>query len=760
MTEPKPLSCQLGATREDWAWAARFIREDTLPAVTDNARPRVPGSQVEDVERYPELNKIPSNYTAKGLAHGIKDWSKHVASHNQIRQWALDPYLNILMLTRRVQAIDIDVPNKALAERIQAQVLQALGFEKLPLRYRESTGKRTILIEVTGAPELRKRVIVLPNEVDSKIEFLATGEQTVVFGAHPDGDRYIVVNHEEGFPKVDFALVEVMWDTLRAAYNPSAPALRPTPTEQRHRFVLQGHVAAKDPVVPFLYANGYVVSEDDHKIHVTCPWEHMHSKDTGDSSTSWLCVGHEGRTTGAFKCMHASCQPQDGQNPTVRYLQHIGYYEHNAQQTFQGEDRPASPPVPTLVQTIEHAVTMQSTSQVQSIGFMRDNKGNLEKRIANLNEILRVCPDVFQFKFDEFTQMTYGRIGSSTIYEEVSDKTISMVQEIIERRFRLTFSPMDISRSIDLAADAFKYDSAQQWLAQAKAKWDGQPRIAHFARDILKALDSPYATQLSCYLWTALAGRLLSPGVKADISPILISQIQGTGKSSLVQALTPFNEWYTSLDLSAQDDDLYRLLQGKSSVELPELKGLSTRDADSLKAFLTQPTDAWVPKFKEKKITVPRRCIFVGTDNRLRMLTDPTGNRRWAPIRVAATGQFVDWPKFESERDHYWAEAAHALSKEPSVLAGIEFHASRLRLLAAPYIADATVVDPWYRQARQWVEQQPFGTPITIQALAGALQLDPKLQSQSDVRRLRTVAVTLHLQEMDSDVWMAPGMHL
>ena len=757
MTEPKPLSCQLGATREDWVWAARFIGEDILPAVTDNTRPRAPRSELT-VESHPECNKTPSRYTANGEIMGVGKWAQHRATPNQIRAWALEPYLNILMITRRIQAIDIDVPNKDLAERIQAQVLQALGFDKLPLRYRESTGKRTILVEITGEPDLRKRVIVLPDE-KGKIEFLATGNQTVVFGAHPEGERYIVVNHEDGFPKVDFALAEVMWDTLRAAYHPDAKALRTTASEQRTRHVLQGHVAAKDPVVPFLYENGHVIEEADHKLYVTCPWADMHTTRTSDSSTAWLCVGYQGAPTGSFKCMHESCQPKDGQNPTLRYLQHIGYYEHNAQQTFQGEEQTAPPP-PTLVQSIEHAVTMQSTAQVQSIGFMRDNKGNLEKRISNLNEILRVSPDVFQFKFDDFTQMTYGRIGSSTIYQEVNDITITTVQEIIERRFRLSFSPMDISRSIDFAADAFKYDSAQQWLAQAKAKWDGQPRIAHFARDILKALDSPYATQLSCYLWTALAGRLLNPGVKADISPILISQIQGTGKSSLVQALTPFNEWYTSLDLSAQDDDLYRLLQGKSSVELPELKGLSTRDADSLKAFLTQPTDAWVPKYKEKKITVPRRCIFVGTDNRLRMLTDPTGNRRWAPIRVAATSQFVDWPKFESERDHYWAEAAHALDKERSVLSGIEYHASRLRLLAAPYIADATVVDPWYRQARQWVEQQPFGSPITIQALAGALQLDPKLQSQSDVRRLRTVAVTLHLQEMDSDVWMAPGMHL
>lgn len=198
-------------------------------------------------------------------------------------------------------------------------------------------------------------------------------------------------------------------------------------------------------------------------------------------------------------------------------------------------------------------------------------------------------------------------------------------------------------------AERNQFDSARYWL-ELQA-WDGVQRVERSIVDYFGAEDTPYTRAIGLYLWTALAGRVLQPGIKADMVPVAVGA-QGTMKSSTVAAISPATDYFLELDLAAKDDDQARLMRGKLVIELGELRGMRARDAEHLKAFITRSHENWVPKFKEMSVQYARRCVFFGTTNRDEFLSDDTGHRRFLPFSAGV----CDPSGLARDRGQLWAE--------------------------------------------------------------------------------------------------------
>lgn len=742
------------ATQQQWHWAAHHVGVDLLPSVGD---PTIPLN--DTLSRLGSGAKVPSKIYSDGIAGGMPGWGAVIATHDMIREWASEPAYNILINTRTIRAIDLDIDDQAMADQLEQYIFQALGMV-LPVRYRENSPRRTLFLKLDPVTYIGKRVIKTPH---GKIEGLFNGSQSLWAGRHTSGALMQHRNLENGFPTVSQSMFAQMWDMLRDAFDPkSSPLLIDDEKQGEYLATRRSDSAKDDAVYDFLKEHGHILSyERNGTANIRCPNEAEHS-DFNENSTVWFRAGIGGRDQGGFKCLHGHCE----HITTPKFLELIGYRDHEINTQFGGETLQPHPSVAVAANialapdniSVEDSLELakkNGVAQMSVMNLLMNPKTNKpEKTINNLIAALRVR-EVVDAQFDTFKAETFIRLGGTGEYRRITDNLVGAVRIAIESSLRLTYPHEEVSRQLKFVADLNKYDSAQNWINTLR--WDGVPRIDRFAQDILKAVPSDYGVALGRYMFCAMAGRILAPGCKADISPVLLSPKQGTGKSTLIAALAPFHEWFGTVDLTEADDDVYRSIKGKVVIELPELRGLFGRDASATKALLSQQVDVWAPKFVENVVEVPRRCIFIGSDNRNRFLSDPSGNRRWAPIQVAKTAEFIDWPTFVEQRDQYWAEAAHILQQSPTIALGVEHLSSNLRDLAAPAIIDATILDAWHSSVEFFVDNQRPGTDVSLIAVSTAL-FGSSLSNMdySKVNRLRGIMTVLKLEEVRPDVWRTP----
>ena len=290
-----------------------------------------------------------------------------------------------------------------------------------------------------------------------------------------------------------------------------------------------------------------------------------------------------------------------------------------------------------------------------------------------------------------------------------------------------------IRDAIAEVADAHRFDSAKLWIDGLR--WDGTPRVERFLSRYFGAPDTEYGRSVAIYMWSALAGRVLVPGIQADMVPIFVG-FQGVGKSTGLQCLVPAVELFAEIALTQKDDDLARILRGRLVVELGELKGLNSREIEHTKAFFTRRNEAWVPKYKEFSTSYPRRCVIFGTTNADEFLEDSTGNRRFLPVRVGV----VDRVALERDRLQLWAEARDLFEFDFAVGgAGVMWQAAER--LAKGVHEEFTVDDPWTDDVARWLDtREEKDTPFTaVEAIKGSLLVSAGTLHHGHKKRLAAI---------------------
>lgn len=293
--------------------------------------------------------------------------------------------------------------------------------------------------------------------------------------------------------------------------------------------------------------------------------------------------------------------------------------------------------------------------------FQRDGNGKIEAIVGNVRAAL-LRPDVvgMDIRFDEFrSEIVFAEADQPGQWLSFKDQHYFDLRYTLEK---LGFKPVGrelIRDAVHWMATVAKIDTAQEWLNGLV--WDGVPRVDGFLATYFGVEASPYSRAVGRYAWSAQAGRVLEPGVKADMV-IILTGPQGQRKSSGIEALAPFDT-FREMSFHQTEEARARLMRGCLVVELGELSGLKTRAVEEIKAWASRRKEDWTPKYQEFAISLMRRCLFWGTTNDEGFLDDPTGERRWLP---ASSGK-VDVAGIARDRDQLWAEG-RALFEKHGVL--------------------------------------------------------------------------------------------
>lgn len=276
--------------------------------------------------------------------------------------------------------------------------------------------------------------------------------------------------------------------------------------------------------------------------------------------------------------------------------------------------------------------------------------------------------------------------------------TTSMV--IYLNTMRLNASATTVSEAVVHHARKNEYNVLTDWLLQAAAKWDGEPRVDACMPAYWRTEDTPATRAAGRVFLLSLAARGLEPGCKMDTALVMIGE-QGIRKSSSLRALAG-QAWFSDSPLAIGSLDGMQLLRGKWLWELAEYASVSTRDRNVVKQFLSSSSDVYRASYGRFAEEIPRQTCFAISTNDAEILNDPTGARRFLPVTVTRQ---IDTDAIERDRDQLLGEAARRVidgeqwyptAKEDAVLAPARYAATELSVRH----------DPWEEPIEAWIDER------------------------------------------------------
>jgi len=173
--------------------------------------------------------------------------------------------------------------------------------------------------------------------------------------------------------------------------------------------------------------------------------------------------------------------------------------------------------------------------------------------------------------------------------------------------------------------------------------------------------------------------------------PVFVGD-QGIMKSTIVAGIAPRPEFYAEVSFLDSDKEIIRKMRGKMVLEIAELVGLSKRERNHVKSFISARADEHRANFAEMSKKQKRRGLFIGTTNDREFLDDPTGSRRFLPVLVTKG----DIESLQRDRDQLWAEAVFLFS----LIDGIAY--SEAETLARAEHEQFAVTEEWAEVIAEW----------------------------------------------------------
>lgn len=375
--------------------------------------------------------------------------------------------------------------------------------------------------------------------------------------------------------------------------------------------------------------------------------------------------------------------------------------------------------------------------------LLRNDKGKVRATLGNAVTIFEQDERLDCITYDSFrdeltleNKPPWDRGGVERYPRSVSDVDSVRAAQWVERHYEIAVPSRQVADAVESSGKRRAFDPLRSYLRGLA--WDGVPRIATWLADFFGVDPSAYTQEVGRRWLVAAVARGLcesSAGVQAD-NVLVFEGPQGARKSSGLRALGGGFFSDEVPDLTTKDAAIS--LAGVWIVELSELESLRKADLTKIKAWLTRRVDRFRPPYGRTTVERPRRCVFAATTNDSHYLRDPTGNRRFWPVRCGA----VDVAGLQSARDQLWAEAVEQYK------AGAVWWVDNATLLADAQAAqgERCDVDPWEEPISEYVEGRRW---VTSAEILTAIEVDTGRADKSHTRRLTEVLRRLGFTERE-----------
>lgn len=323
--------------------------------------------------------------------------------------------------------------------------------------------------------------------------------------------------------------------------------------------------------------------------------------------------------------------------------------------TLQGAETPVDFP-----ESVERRVRNPKHQYTFEIG----GHPNVDAKKTSLAEIVAMLCELDAwrgvFQFDTFRKRIIAVDPPLQLEGEDGNRGISDIDVLITATWfevvgRKAVSPTMMDQAIGIAAMRCKFHPVHDYL-QGLQPWDGTPLFGTLSKNIFGDA-TPISEVFFSKFLVASVRRMLVPGTKVDTMLVLYSAAQGMLKSQFVFAL--FGDQFARDQMpDLKSKDASQALNGYWGVELGELEGIVQAENTTVKSFLSRCYDDYRPPYGRKDQRFPRECVFIGTTNDDDFLRDPSGSRRFWPIRLP-DDRSIDLAWLRAHRDRIWAEALH-----------------------------------------------------------------------------------------------------
>lgn len=303
-------------------------------------------------------------------------------------------------------------------------------------------------------------------------------------------------------------------------------------------------------------------------------------------------------------------------------------------------------------------VPQQLRDVYEKLGLVISSNG---KAVVSVDNIVRIFEGHKPFQnlmmhdefsgddFIDFNAKTWKRQGT---HEKIRDDHILALMTYIQRMFGLhRLSENMMWSAVKVWSRCNSFHGPKDWVSSLK--WDQTPRVHDWLITYMGATDNEdYIRAAGKNFWVALIARIFQPGCKVD-NMIVLEGPQGNKKSSSIMAIA--GQWYLQMTEKVGSKDFYMGLRGKLLVEIAELDSFSKAEDSTIKAMMTGTKDTVRKSYGRVHEDYLRSCVFIGTTNDDEYLKDPTGARRYWPVKTTT----IDLESLTRDRDQLFAEAVH-----------------------------------------------------------------------------------------------------